>query len=88
MVDAAPIGTPDSPLTVPLYAGRTIDVGTVEVWMEDETLLVGPVRDQAALHGILNKICDLGLPLLFLVRQDIDHQEHKSGNGRSDPARL
>jgi len=31
---------------------------------EDETLLVGPVRDQGALHGLLAKIRDLGLPLL------------------------
>lgn len=27
------------------------------------TLLTGPVPDQAALHGILAKIRDLGLPL-------------------------
>ena len=31
---------------------------------DDETLLVGTVRDQAALHGVLAKIRDLGLPLL------------------------
>jgi hypothetical protein len=30
----------------------------------DETTLVGPVADQAALHGMLHKIRDLGLPLL------------------------
>lgn len=28
------------------------------------TLLQGPVADQAALHGILTRIRDLGLPLL------------------------
>jgi hypothetical protein len=28
------------------------------------TVLAGPIRDQAALHGLLNKIRDLGLPLL------------------------
>jgi hypothetical protein len=33
-----------------------------------ETLLRGPVLDQAALHGILNRIRDLGVPLLS-VRQ-------------------
>jgi hypothetical protein len=32
-----------------------------------ETLLAGPIRDQAALHGILAKIRDLGLPLISVV---------------------
>jgi hypothetical protein len=31
---------------------------------EGDTLLTGPVVDQAALHGILRKIRDLGMPLL------------------------
>ena len=29
-----------------------------------DTVIVGPVDDQAALHGLLAKIRDLGLPLL------------------------
>ena len=32
-----------------------------------ETLIAGPIQDQAALHGILNKIRDLGLQLLSVV---------------------
>ena len=36
----------------------------------DETLLTGPVADQAALHGLLGKIRDLGLPLLSVIRVD------------------
>ncbi len=29
-----------------------------------ETLLIGPVIDQAGLHGLLKKVRDLGLPLI------------------------
>ena len=35
---------------------------------DETTLLVGHVPDQAALHGILGKINDLGLPLLLVKR--------------------
>jgi hypothetical protein len=34
------------------------------------TVLVGPVADQAALHGLLAKVRDLGLPLLEVRRLD------------------
>ena len=38
-------------------------------WQEpDQTVLVGQVLDQAALHGLLNSIRDLGLPLLEVLR--------------------
>ena len=33
-----------------------------------DTLLTGPVVDQAALHGLLKKVRDLGLPLLLVIR--------------------
>lgn len=33
-----------------------------------ETLLTGPVVDQAALHGLLRRVRDLGLPLLLVIR--------------------
>ena len=32
-----------------------------------DTVLTGPVADQAALHGVLKKVRDLGLPLLSVV---------------------
>jgi len=35
---------------------------------EGETLLTGPVADQAALHGLLRKVRDLGMPLISAVR--------------------
>jgi hypothetical protein len=33
-----------------------------------QTLITGPVVDQAALHGLLAKVRDLGLPLLSVQR--------------------
>ena len=38
----------------------------------DETLLTGQVADQPALHGLLAKIRDLGLPLLAVKRLERD----------------
>ena len=34
------------------------------------TVIHGPVVDQAALHGLLGKVRDLGLPLVSVVRVD------------------
>jgi hypothetical protein len=39
---------------------------SIEPQANDETLLTGAVEDQAALHGILAKIRDLGLSLLMV----------------------
>ena len=33
-----------------------------------DTLLTGPVVDQAALHGLLRKVRDLGIPLISVTR--------------------
>ena len=33
-----------------------------------DTLLTGPVADQAALHGLLRKVRDLGIPLISAIR--------------------
>ena len=40
------------------------------ITLEDngETLLTGPVVDQAALHGLLRKVRDLAMPLLSVTR--------------------
>jgi hypothetical protein len=41
---------------------------TVQALPNGETLLRGPVADQAALHGILVRIRNLGLPLVSVQR--------------------
>jgi hypothetical protein len=40
-----------------------------------DTLLTGPVIDQAALHGLLKKVRDLGLPLLSVNRVELDQAD-------------
>jgi hypothetical protein len=37
---------------------------TITLEEDGDTLLTGPVVDQAALHGLLKKVRDLGLPLV------------------------
>ena len=43
--------------------------GGLTITPEDngDTLLTGPVVDQAALHGLLRKVRDLGLPLISVI---------------------
>ncbi len=58
------------------FAGMTL------TWLPDgDTLLAGHLVDQAALHGVLNRIRDLGIPLLG-VRQGAWHR-FASGSGSS-----
>jgi len=40
-----------------------------------EAVLTGPLADQAALHGVLAKVRDLGLPLLSVTTVASDAQE-------------
>jgi hypothetical protein len=59
-----------------------------------ETLLRGPVVDQAALHGVLRKVRDLGLPLVSVNtaapkqanRPDVDTgMAHDHSNKETNP---
>jgi hypothetical protein len=47
---------------------------------DTDTLLRGAVADQAALHGVLHKIRDLGLPLL-----SVQHLGKEGGREGCDP---
>jgi hypothetical protein len=37
---------------------------------DNQTVISGPVTDQAALHGLLNRVADLGLVLVSVNRLD------------------
>ncbi len=62
---------------------------TITLVDSGETILTGPLADQTALHGVLIKIRDLGLPLLGLSRIDPEREseshllmyKHDPGDG-------
>lgn len=79
-MSASPAGRPDGP---PRYEIRL--KGHLEIrwaaWFDGlnltnesdgTTALRGPVVDQAALHGLLQKLRDTGLPLLSVTRVELD----------------
>ena len=56
--------------------------GGLTITLEDngETLLTGPVVDQAALHGVLRKVRDVGMPLLSVSRVEPGQAEAQDVN--------
>jgi hypothetical protein len=47
---------------------------TVTATDDSDTLLTGPVEDQAALHGLLKKVRDLGMPLISVSPVEPDRR--------------
>ena len=53
---------------------------TITLEEDGNTLLTGTVIDQAALHGLLRKVRDLGMPLLAIRRTDPGSAGTPEGN--------
>jgi hypothetical protein len=51
---------------------------TIALQENGDTTLTGPVADQAALHGLLKKVRDLGLPLISVNCLDSNSQDGQS----------
>ena len=56
--------------------------GGLTITLEDngDMLLTGPVVDQAALHGVLRKVRDVGMPLLSVNRVKPGEAEASDAN--------
>src|ERR1700694_985454 len=52
------------------------------------TTLTGPLADQAALHGVLNRIRDLALPIVSVRRLGPPQSEQSSDGDRPGRTRL
>lgn len=52
---------------------------TITLEKDGDTLLTGTVVDQAALHGYLKKVRDLGMPLLSVNRVGPGHTDASDG---------
>jgi hypothetical protein len=55
------------------------------ITLEDngDTLLTGPVADQAALHGLLRKVRDLGMPLLSVIQSEKGERVYLDSEGET-----
>ena len=56
---------------------------TITLEEDGNTLLTGPVVDQAALHGLLKKVRDLGMPLVSVSPLEPDSST-TLGTGQAD----
>ncbi|HJX42406.1 MAG TPA: hypothetical protein VJ352_01925 [Geodermatophilus sp.] len=61
------IGGRIGPRWAPWFDGMSLTAAD-----DGTTVLSGPVADQAALHGVLTRIRDLGLALVSVTRLDAD----------------
>ena len=64
--------------------------GGLTITLEDHggTLLTGPVVDQAALHGLLRRVRDLGLPLLSVMRLEPGSADAAAGQQGVDASNV
>jgi hypothetical protein len=53
---------------------------TITLEEHGDTLLSGPVADQAALHGLIKKVRDLGMPLISIMCVEPDQAPAAASN--------
>ena len=83
---------PDQPIVYQIKIKGHLDqqwadwFGDLSITLKENgnTLLTGPVVDQAALHGLLRKVRDLGLPLLSVIQVERKQANGPDGNTDTD----
>ena len=55
------------------FGGLTITQSSL-----DETVLTGPILDEAALYGIISRLRDLGLKLISLSSEEIKENQNEN----------
>lgn len=68
-----------SPQWADWFGGATITLET-----DGNSRLTTPAVDQAALHGLLKKVRDLGMPLLSVARVDLNQPNSSDVNANTD----
>jgi hypothetical protein len=63
------------------WAAR-FDGMTLTTRADGTTVIEGPVVDQAALHGLLRALHDLGLPLISVTQVEPDHSSELTSEPR------
>jgi hypothetical protein len=58
---------------------------TLTTRADGTTLIEGPVADQAALHGLLRTLRDIGVPLLSVTHLESGQPEQPVTEPRQDP---
>lgn len=82
---------PDQPLVYHIRIRGHLDgrwtewFGGLTITLENngDTLLTGPVVDQAALHGVLRKVRDVGLPLLSVIPAEHGERAYPDREGET-----
>lgn len=54
---------------------RQLDGWSLTHTDDGSSLLDGPLVDQAALHGVLRRLADLGLPLISVIPADVSSHD-------------
>lgn len=60
------------------------DGWSIALEAEGDTLLTGPVVDQAQLHGLLKRVRDLGMPILSVVQIEPEVTAAAASAGNDD----